>query len=349
MSQDITDNTVCDGNRAFEAASRRQSLPLYYLGPQGSFTHQAAVCASRMLAPLSENITPMPESTIPKVMAHVRDGEGWGVIAWENNVEGYVVPNLDMMIDADDVVGFAHVGVDVVFDAFVPRGSAKRGVALREATAHPHGLAQCQRFIARHHLTLMPATSNAAACRDVRDGQVALGPSICGELYHLDTLEHHVQDYHGARTEFLVLARRDDAPSLMAQVKADGNSEFETIIAFIPLSTGPGVLANLLDVLRDAGLNMTSFISRPIKGHAGTYSFVAAVDAAPWQPHFRSVLTEVVEHGDWVKTLAVYPRRERPNPPVNEWMLPQGGVCFDPHAIPEAWDSSVDAARELLW
>ena len=39
--------------------------------------------------------------------------------------------------------------------------------------------------------------------------------------------------------------------------------EYESIIAFIPLSTGPGVLANLLDVLRDAGLNMTSFISRP--------------------------------------------------------------------------------------
>ncbi|MEJ5921750.1 prephenate dehydratase [Bifidobacterium thermophilum] len=322
---------------------------LYYLGPQGSFTHQAAVSASHALAGLSAGIVPTAESTVPEIMTHVRDGDGWGVIAWENNVEGYVVPNLDMMIDADDVVGFAHVGVDVAFDAFVPSGSLDRGVTPGEATAHPHGLAQCQRFIARHHLALMPATSNAAACRDVRDGQVALGPSICGELYHLDTLERDVQDYHGARTEFLVLARRDDAPALMAHAKADGHTEFETIIAFIPLSTGPGVLANLLDVLRDAGLNMTSFISRPIKGHAGTYSFVAAVDAAPWQPHFRSVLAEVVEHGDWVKTLAVYPRRERPNPPVNEWMLPQGGVCFDPHAIPDAWDTGADAARELLW
>lgn|GEM_PF-145197 len=327
-------------------ASKRN---LYYLGPQGSFTHQAAVAASRALAGLSNEIIPVAQTTIPQIMAHVRDGDGWGVIAWENNVEGYVVPNLDMMIDADDVVGFAHVGVDVAFDAFVPNGSLERGVVPHEATAHPHGLAQCQRFIAQRHLSLMPATSNAAACRDVRDGQVALGPSICGELYHLDTLGHDVQDYHGARTEFLVLARRDDAPDLIAKAKADGRTEFETIISFIPLSTGPGVLANLLDVLRDAGINMTSFISRPIKGHAGTYSFVAAVDAAPWQPHFRHVLTEVVEHGDWVKTLAVYPRRERPNPPVNEWMLPQGGVCFTAETIPPAWDGTPEAARELLW
>ncbi len=76
----------------------------------------------------------------------------------------------------------------------------------------------------------------------------------------------------------------------------------------------PGVLANLLDVLRDAGLNMTSFISRPIKGRDGTYSFIATIDAAPWQEHLRDVLTQVVDHGDWVKTLAVYPRRERPEP-----------------------------------
>ena len=87
------------------------------------------------------------------------------------------------------------------------------------------------------------------------------------------------------------------------------------------------MLANLLDVLRDAGLNMTSFISRPIKGRDGTYSFIATIDAAPWQEHLRDVLTQVVDHGDWVKTLAVYPRRERPNPPIYAWSLPNGGCA----------------------
>ena len=58
---------------------------------------------------------------------------------------------------------------------------------------------------------------------------------------------------------------------------------------------------------------MTSFISRPIKGHDGTYSFIATLDAAPWEPRFRTALEEIAGHGDWAKTLAVYPRRERPN------------------------------------
>ena len=65
--------------------------------------------------------------------------------------------------------------------------------------------------------------------------------------------------------------------------------EYESVLTLIPLVTGPGVLANLLDVFRDAGLNMTSFISRPIKGRTGTYSFIATLDAAamgatlPWR------------------------------------------------------------------
>ena len=129
-----------------------------------------------------------------------------------------------------------------------------------------------------------------------------------------------------------------------------GVDEFETIITFIPLSTGPGVLANLLDVVRDAGLNMTSFISRPIKGHDGTYSFIATLDAAPWQPGSRGVLEEIVDHGDWVKTLAVYPRRERPNPPVDAWMLPEGGVHVDEGTLDVAASDRADELdRELLW
>ena len=149
------------------------------------------------------------------------------------------------------------------------------------------------------------SSSNAAACRDLQPGQVALGPSICGELYNLDTLAEHVQDFEGARTEFLVIAPRDVVQDLNARAHRNNADDFETIITFIPLVTGPGVLADLLDVLRDAGLNMTSFISRPIKGNDGTYSFIATLDAAP-REQVHAVLEEIAEHGDWAKTLAVY-------------------------------------------
>ena len=281
-------------------------------------------------------------------MQAVQSRQGWGVIAWENNVEGYVVPNLDALIDAPNAAGFARISVDVSFNAFTVRGHSIYDCTGNPVSAHPHGLAQCTRFIAEHHLQPEPASSNAAACRDLKPGRVALGPSICGELYDLDTLAEHVQDFDGAHTEFLVIAPRDVVQELNARAHSNDAGDFETIITFIPLVTGPGVLADLLDVLRDAGLNMTSFISRPIKGHDGTYSFIATLDAAPWEPRFRTALEEIAGHGDWAKTLAVYPRRERPNPPVDAWMLPEGGVHITNRA-PEGWQYTEEARKELLW
>ena len=151
---------------------------LFYLGPQGTFTHQAAVNASQELAHLEPaGFELVALDDVPQILEAVQQGEGWGVVAWENNVEGYVVPNLDALIDAKDLAGFARVGVDVTFDAYVRAGSDPEEATV--ATAHSHGLAQCKRFIAEHRLRPVPAPSNAAACRDIKANEIALGPSIC--------------------------------------------------------------------------------------------------------------------------------------------------------------------------
>jgi chorismate mutase/prephenate dehydratase len=323
-------------------------MQLFYLGPEGTFTHQAAIMAADQFSLLGDfDAVAMPD--VPSIMRAVQSHQGWGVIAWENNVEGYVVPNLDALIDASDAAGFARIGVDVAFNAFGVPGADLADLNGAPVSAHPHGLAQCTRFIEAHGLVSEPTSSNAAACRDLSAGRVALGPAICGELYGLDTLSAQVQDFEGAHTEFLVVAPRDVVQDLSVRVQHHDAVEFETIVTFIPLATGPGVLADLLDLLRDAGLNMTSFISRPIKGHDGTYSFIATFDAAPWESRFHTVLAHIAAHGDWVKTLAVYPRRERPNPPVDAWMLPEGGVHVDAATLPDGWQGSESSRRELLW
>ena len=228
---------------------------LHFLGPTGTFTHQAAIEAAKMIRPSGASVTLTPEPDVPTILDAVQRRGDWGIIAWENNVEGYVVPNLDALIDADNVVGFARVGVNVSFDAFTLPGASLADC--RTVTAHPHGLAQCRRFTADHQLQQLPASSNGAACRDLEPGQVALGPSICGDLYNLTRVACAVGDYAGARTEFLALAPRDEAITVLRErasrtagdetvgsmpapgATTDPVSEYESIIAFIPLSTAP--------------------------------------------------------------------------------------------------------------
>ena len=75
-------------------------MKLFYLGPEGTFTHQAAMTAADQFATLGDfDLIALPD--VPAIMQAVQSRQGWGVIAWENNVEGYVVPNLDALIDSD--------------------------------------------------------------------------------------------------------------------------------------------------------------------------------------------------------------------------------------------------------
>ena len=331
-----------NGNKNSQSARK-----LCYLGPEGSFTHQAALKVQQQCQ-LWKTLQLIPTAceNVRNIASEIEDYHHWGVIAWENNIEGVVIPNLDLLIDAKNMVGIARVGVDISFDAVICKSDSIDNCST--IVAHPHALAQCRKFTQEHGLQEKTASSNAAACRDLVPGEVALCPRICADLYNRQIVSEGVEDFSGDRTEFLLLAPRDEALDFI-NVQRENFSSFSSIIAFIPRCTGAGVLANLLDVVRDHGLNMTSFMSRPIKGQGGLYSFIATVDAAPWDSMCKTMIQEVVEHGDWVRVLAVYPSDKHNNPVMDDWMLPHGGVCVEPSVDALRNLNVLQAERELLW
>ena len=60
-----------------------------------------------------------------------------------------------------------------------------------------------------------------------------------------------MQDFEGARTEFLVIAPRDVVQDLNARAHRNNADDFETIITLYPLVRGPGVFDDKNYVLRD--------------------------------------------------------------------------------------------------
>ena len=302
---------------------------LAYLGPEGSFTHQAATGWS------SDETTLVPLRTVPEVFAAVASGEAsHGVVAIESSVEGYVVPSLDAIVSAPEVVAVDEAFVSITFDAFVVPGTDEPP---QQATAHPHGLAQCQGFVDRHGLLPVPASSNAAACRDIQPGQVALGPPLCGELYGLTTWEQGVEDFAGARTRFLLLTRRDAVSPRQDEVAATWRS----MLAVTPHLTGPGVLARITAAFGARGVNLSSLITRPVKALEGRYVFILTVDAAPWSGDLHEVLRGLLDAGDSVKTLGVFPSRGELDRTVDIDRVPAGSV--------RSGSTPADLDRGLLW
>ncbi|MFE5335440.1 prephenate dehydratase [Isoptericola sp. NPDC056573] len=317
-----------------------------YLGPEGTFTHEAV---RRWVGARAGggDAAQQPLATVREVHDAVASGAAdRGVVAIESSVEGYVVPSLDALVGSPDVVAVDEVVLDVSFDAFVRPGHADPS-GLREATAHPHGLAQCTRFVAERGLLPVPASSNAAACRDLADHQVAFGPRLCGELYGLETLATGVEDFAGARTRFVVLCRRDDATAAWAPARGAGHGSapeaWRTMVAVTPVVTGPGVLARVTAEFAERGVNMSSLVERPLKVRERQYVFVVTLDGAPWEPQVRDLFAALLGAGDSLKVLGAFP--VAPGGPGLDGVLPD----HVPTGSVLRADDDATVARGLLW
>lgn len=320
-------------------------LRLAYLGPEGTFTHEAALgWAERLGGAGGPAIELVPLRTVADVYSQVATGAvTHGVVAIENSVEGYVVPSLDAIVSAEDVVAIDEAFVTITFDAF---SLPDDDTPLTRVSSHPHGLAQCQAFIAQLGLTTVPASSNAAACRDIVPGQLALAPRICGALYGLVTHTEAVEDFHGARTRFLLLTSRDSAVDAGAAgledfVTVAAPATWRTMLAITPHVTGPGVLSRITDAFGALGVNLSSLITRPIKALEAKYVFIVTVDGAPWDSRVRGVLDGLLTAGDSVKTLGVFPSRGELDETVEVHRVPAGSV--------QAGADEATLRRGLLW
>lgn len=233
---------------------------LAFLGPEGTFTHRAALDLARE----GERLVPMDHAE--DVIAAVSDGTAEAaVIAFENSLDGPVAANLDLLLATEDeIVITAERVLNVAFRLWrLPDDDGPLvGVA-----SHPVGLAQCQRFIRAHDLEVAAASSNAVACRDLaaerRPGWGALAGPDAGEQFGLVATDDEVRDDPRAATRFLRLGRHCPAPT--------GRDRSAFVLR--PDQDRPGSLVHLLQEFSGRGINMTAIKSRPTKELLGEYVF----------------------------------------------------------------------------
>lgn len=265
-----------------------------YLGPAGTFTHQAARAVSKPgdeLVPVARAI-----DVVREVESGNYDG---GVVALENSLEGVVSSSLDEILLATrrSVIAAEHI-LSVSFSLFrVPGDTAP----LKGVSSHPFGLAQCSEFIQENGLETRETTSTAEACRELASkrepGWGAIGPAIAGELYELETARQQLENEPGPMTRFVLL--RTTCPP------ASGRDRSAFVLR--PPQDEPGSLVRLLQEFAARGINLTAIKSRPTQEGLGEYFFYVECEGHLTDPLLKSAVVALTQLPGEVRFLGSFP------------------------------------------
>jgi prephenate dehydratase len=271
-----------------------QSSAVAYLGPEGSFCHQAA----RMLHTHADEFIPMKD--VKSVVAAVERGEvRHGLVPIENSVEGEVTSTVhEIVFNTANVFVREEVVIPVSFHAYTNSPHAMPTTVV----SHPFALAQCQNFISSSNLIVKSADSTSAACENLAKNPdstvVALGSVLAGELYGLHIYKENVEDNTAAHTKFYLLSR-----SLPSQRTQD---EYRTWIALVPPDNHTGVLADILQCFSSRGLAVFSISSRPLRTELGAYCFILTTEGWIGDAAVTEALQELYNIGSTVRVLGSF-------------------------------------------
>jgi chorismate mutase/prephenate dehydratase len=165
-----------------------ESLAVAYLGPEGTFSQEAA------LKHFGGGAGTVPCASIDEVFRRVESGAvGYGVVPVENSTEGAIGRTLDLLLSTPSMV----CG-EVMLPIRQCLMSRERGLTgIRKVYSHTQSLAQCQHWLSRR----LPAAervavvSNAEAARlAARERRAAaIGPKTAAEIYGLRLLARNIE------------------------------------------------------------------------------------------------------------------------------------------------------------
>jgi prephenate dehydratase len=278
-----------------------------YLGPEGTFTHQA----------LLEHFGPSPDArplaSTRDVLAGVASGElEAGFLPIENSIEGSVNVTIDALaIDNDAcVIAGEHV-LPITFDLLAVPGASREDI--RVVRSHPHALAQCRALLDANGWTSEETLSTAAACRSVAEegdkGIAAVAAPIAADMYGLAALQPGVADYDGAETRFIVIARACPPPT---------GRDRTSFVALNLSEDRPGSLVTILQELSSRGLNLTKVESRPMRTWLGTYYFFIEVEGHICDPLLADAFKKVFWRSGGLEFLGSYPRARSRRPIISD-------------------------------
>lgn len=264
-----------------------------YLGPEGTFTQQAA------LKHFGRSAVCVPMAAIDDVFREVEAGAvEFGVVPVENSSEGVVNHTLDTFFDSGLKI-CGEVALRIHQHLLVSDVTNRDNIS--RIYSHSQSLAQCRKWLDSRYpkADRIPVSSNSEAAKRVKGewNAAAIAGEMSAELYGLTILAEKIEDQPDNSTRFLIIGNQEVPPS--------GNDKTSVIIS---MRNEPGALYDLLEPFRTYKVDLTSVESRPSK--TGNWNYVFFIDFSGHKDddNVQAALKEVGERASDLKMLGSYPK-----------------------------------------
>ncbi|WP_019866292.1 prephenate dehydratase [Methylovulum miyakonense] len=267
-------------------------LEVAFLGPEGTFTQQAA------FKHFGHAVKTVPAATISEIFNAVETGLcQFGVVPVENSTEGVISHTLDRLL-ASPLKICGEVEIRVHQNLL---GLAENLADITTVYSHQQSLAQCRQWLDKYlpNPQRVAVSSNAEAARlAASDKQFAAIAGIAAaDVYQLPVIEKNIEDIANNTTRFIIIGQQTSTST--------GKDKTSLVV-----STGnkPGALHRTLEPFARFGVDMVNIESRP--SHQGLWDYVFFIDVQGHadDPQVAGALAALQGQVNMLKILGSYPK-----------------------------------------
>lgn len=273
--------------------SIEKRVTVSYLGPEATFTHQAAI------EEFGPSVEYVPRKSIEDVFDDVEKRRSdYGVVPIENSSEGIVNHTLDMFIESDLYI-CAERELKIEHYLLSNEKSIKN---VKVLFSHPQAISQCSRWIKSNlpnvQIHETSSTADAASHAAIEHASAAIASLLAKKIYHLDVLAERIQDYPNNFTRFLIISTHHS--------KKTGSDKTSILVS---IKDRVGALFELLKPFKENGINLTKIESRPSKKKPWDYYFFIDFNGHIEDENVKKCLKELKSTCEFVKFLGSYPSK----------------------------------------
>ncbi len=277
------------------SAARAQQRPtrVAYLGPEATYTHQAA------LKNFGRSLDYLSLATVPDVFSAVRRGDAdYGVVPVENSTEGTVISTLDMLVEVGlTIVAQIHLEIS---HCLISRSSLED---IRTVHSKDNALGQCRAWLARMlpGRELIDASSTAAAVKYALEHPeaAAIASREAATVYDLPIQAERINDVMDNVTRFFVIGSHGTSRL--------GDGRDKSSFVFTLPDNNPGALIKALFPFSMRGINISKIESRPSRKKLWDYFFYIDVNGHREDPILAEAIEELERFCPFLKWLGSYP------------------------------------------